>query len=79
MERVLILVSLSVCLSGCQTLEEHLETADGESCQRIIAQRNDTRPEAYKECRANLMQYRNQRAVASSGTTMNNTTVVTRQ
>jgi hypothetical protein len=77
MERVLILIAACVCLAGCQSRAEKLEMADNESCRRIITQRNDARPEAYKECRANLMQYHNQGAVAASGSTVN-TTVVNR-
>jgi hypothetical protein len=77
MQRILILMLVSLPLVGCQSRAEKLEIADDESCRRLITERNDGRPEAYKECRANLMQYRNQGAVAASGSTVN-TTVINR-
>jgi hypothetical protein len=33
----------------------------------LIVERNDAHPEAYKECRANLMGYRRNQAIAASG------------
>ena len=60
----------ALALMGCQGDVERREIADDQSCRKIIADRNDTRPEAYKECRSNLMQYHGQAALAASGSTV---------
>ena len=41
--------------------------ADDQSCRKIIADRNDARPDAYTQCRANFQQYRQQRATVAAG------------
>lgn len=70
-----ILFAMAVLgLGGCQTEAEHNEITDHESCRRLVTQRNDARPEAYKECRDNLMSYRRNGAIADSGSSY--TTIV---
>jgi hypothetical protein len=65
--RVPLLVLLAVVLAGCQSALEHQEIADDQSCRKIIADRNDANPTAYKDCRANMQQYRLQRAIIVGG------------
>lgn len=62
-----LLVASTVTLTGCAKSAAEREVADDQSCRRIIQERNDTRPNAYQECRGNLMEYQRQRAVAVSG------------
>ncbi len=67
----LLLMSLSLC--GCQSATERMarmESDDDQACRKIIADRRDARPDAYTQCRANFQQYRQQMAVAESGTTV---------
>jgi hypothetical protein len=64
------IIFTALALAGCQGDLEKREMADDASCRKIIAERNDGRPTAYQECRANMMQYRNQSAVAASGDTI---------
>jgi hypothetical protein len=64
--RVALLVLVAGALSGCQSALERQEIADDQSC-RIIAERNDANPTAYKDCRANMQQYRLQRAIIVGG------------
>ena len=52
-----------VTLAGCQSALERQEIADDQSCRKIIAERNDANPTAYKDCRANMQQYRMQRTI----------------
>ena len=65
--RTLLLMAVTVGLAGCQGALERQEMADDQSCRKIIAERNDANPTAYKDCRANMQQYRMQRAVIISG------------
>jgi hypothetical protein len=65
--RVFWLVLLSAGLAGCQSALERQEMADDQSCRKIIAERNDANPTAYKDCRANMQQYRLQQAIIISG------------
>jgi hypothetical protein len=39
----------------------------GGDCRKIIAERSEANPSAYKDCRANMQQYRLQRAIIISG------------
>jgi hypothetical protein len=65
MMRVPLLVLVTVALAGCQSALERQEIADDQSCRKIISERNDASPTAYKDCRANFQQYRQQAAVRS--------------
>ena len=65
--RVALPVLVAVALSGCQSALERQEIADDQSCRKIIAERNDANPTAYKDCRANMQQYRLQRAIIVGG------------
>jgi hypothetical protein len=66
MKKVLAaLFGLALC--GCQNAMERAEMADDQSCRKIIADRNDARPDAYTQCRANFQQYRQQRATVTAG------------
>lgn len=58
---------IALALAGCQRDVEAAEKADDASCRQIIAERNDARPNAYQECRAHLMDYRRNKAIAASG------------
>jgi hypothetical protein len=58
---------LALALGGCQNALERAEIADDQSCRKIIADRNDSRPDAYTQCRANFQGYRQQQAIAASG------------
>jgi len=69
MKPMFTIVILSIALGGCAKSLVEREAEDDTACKGIIAQRGDTRPDAYKECRANMMAYRSQRAIASSGST----------
>ena len=60
-------LAATVVLAGCQSALERQEIADDQSCRKIIAERNDANPTAYKDCRANMQQYRLQRAIIVSG------------
>jgi hypothetical protein len=62
-----LLMLMLVVLAGCQSGLERQEIADDQSCRKIIAERNDASPTAYKDCRANMQQYRQQAAIAASG------------
>lgn len=57
----------ALTLTGCAKSPAELEVADDASCRQIISQRNDTRPNAYQDCRAHLADYRRSRAIAVSG------------
>jgi hypothetical protein len=67
MIRVPLLILVAVVLAGCQSSLERREMADDQSCRKIITERNDASPTAYKDCRANMQQYRMQSAVRSVG------------
>jgi hypothetical protein len=67
MMRVPLVVLVIVTLAGCQSSLERNEMADDQSCRKIIAERNDANPTAYKDCRANMQQYRMQSAIRSVG------------
>lgn len=67
--RMILIIGALVLLAGCQKDIEARERDDDASCRQLIAERNDARPTAYQECRANLMQYREQKATALSGRT----------
>jgi hypothetical protein len=67
MRTVVTLTFTALLLAGCQKDVEARETADDSFCRKTVAERNDSRPDAYKECRANLMQYHQQKAIAASG------------
>jgi hypothetical protein len=67
MVRVSLLLLSAVTLIGCQSALERAEMADDQSCRKIITERNDASPTAYKDCRANMQQYRMQRAIIVSG------------
>ncbi|MBW7970936.1 hypothetical protein [Bradyrhizobium sp. BR 10289] len=67
MRYVVLLLSVSVVLVGCQGDVEKREADDHASCLKIVSERNDTRPNAYQECRNNLMEYHRQKAIAASG------------
>lgn len=54
---------LSATLAGCQSALERQEIADDQSCRKIVAERNDANPGAYKDCRANMQQYHLQRPI----------------
>lgn len=56
-------------LVGCAKSPAERETADDMACRRIVAERNDKRPNAYQECRGNLMEYERQRSLRASGGT----------
>jgi hypothetical protein len=73
MMRLITIVLLSAALAGCYSQAAVNERKDDENCRAIIAERNDNSPGAYDKCRANLMAYRNQGAIADSGgrTTIN--------
>lgn len=64
----------SLALAGCAKSAAEREVADDNTCRRIVAERNDTRPTAYQECRGNLMEYERQRSLRASG----NTTIINR-
>jgi hypothetical protein len=68
--RVLGLVALCVALASCAKSPAELEVADDANCRKIIAERNDTRPNAYEDCRAHLADYRRTRAIEVSGDTV---------
>lgn len=57
----------AVLLAGCQQDVERREAADDAYCRKVVVERSDTRPEAYRECRTNMMQYHTQKAIATSG------------
>lgn len=65
MKKYLLIGALALC--GCQSSLERQEMADDQSCRKIIAERNDANPSAYRDCRANFQQYRMQRAIIISG------------
>jgi hypothetical protein len=67
MTRAPLLLLVGFVLTGCQSALERQEMADDQSCRKIIADRNDANPTAYKDCRANMQQYRMQRAIIVSG------------
>jgi hypothetical protein len=67
MMRIPLLVLVTVTLAGCQSALERQEIADDQSYRKIIAERNDANPTAYKDCRANMQQYRLQRAIIVGG------------
>jgi hypothetical protein len=67
MMRIPFLVLAAVTLAACQSALERNEMADDQSCRKIIAERNDANPTAYKDCRANMQQYRMQSAIRSVG------------
>lgn len=67
MKRVLLLTLCAVSLGGCrQAALERNEMADDGFCRRTITERNDNRPSAYQECRANMMAYRDQQIASRS-------------
>ena len=61
---LLLLLLLGACASN---RFERLEAQDDTSCRKIVAERNDTSPQAYTQCRANIQLYRQQAATAASG------------
>jgi hypothetical protein len=67
--RLLFVLIAGTTLAGCYSQAAVNERKDDENCRAIITERNDRSPEAYKDCRANLMAYRNQGAIAESGRT----------
>jgi len=75
MKPMFTIVILSIALGGCAKSLVEREAEDDTACRTIIAQRGDSRPDAYKECRTHMMEYRNQKAIAAGGST---TTVITR-
>lgn len=68
--RPLVCIVIVLVLSGCAKTAAEREVADDAACRSIVAQRNDTRPTAYQECRANLMEYERQRSVRASSPTI---------
>ena len=70
MRLALLSLLLALALAGCggpNAYYERLEAQDDASCRKIVAQRNDTSPQAYTWCRANIQQYRQQTATVSAG------------
>jgi hypothetical protein len=67
MRNALPILLTTLVLAGCQQDLEARERDDDASCRKIITERNDTRPNAYQECRAHLMDYRRNKAIAASG------------
>lgn len=67
--RTTLALLVALGLTGCAKSAAEREVADDSSCRRIIAERNDSRPTAYQECRANLMEYERQRSLRASGST----------
>jgi hypothetical protein len=72
------LVLTTLLLAACAKSPAELEVADDADCRKIIAERHDTSPTAYNDCRAHLADYRRNRAIAASGSSYSSTTVVTR-
>jgi hypothetical protein len=58
MKRFPLLVLVIAGLAGCQSGLERQEIADDQSCRKIITDRIDASPTAYKDCGANMQQYR---------------------
>jgi hypothetical protein len=58
---------LLLTLGGCQSYMERAEMEDDRACQKVVADRNDARPEAYAQCRANFQQYRHDRMMLIAG------------
>jgi entry exclusion lipoprotein TrbK len=58
---------LTVTLTGCGSHTARLEHVDDENCRRIVAERDQKDQFIYQKCRANLMRYRDQDAVADNG------------
>jgi hypothetical protein len=72
--RILYVIPLCALLVGCgYSQAARNEQVDDENCRKIISERNDGRPTAYKECRDRLMAYRQTNAISDSGarTTVN--------
>ena len=67
--RLVLLIMAALSLAGCYSQAAVNERKDDENCRAIVAERNDSRPDAYDKCRANLMAYRQQGAIADSGRT----------
>ena len=65
---LLVVLSLTVTLAGCSSRAARLGQVDNENCRRIVAERDQKDQFTYQKCRANLMRYRDQDAVADSGT-----------
>jgi hypothetical protein len=59
----------ATALGGCGPNHPYanLENTDDATCRSVLAQRHDDRPDAYKECRDHIMQYRRNQAIAASG------------
>jgi len=64
---MLLSLTVSLMLAGCQNGAERADAQDDAYCRRTIVERNDGRPNAYQECRANMMGYRTQQAIRASG------------
>jgi hypothetical protein len=69
MLRFVLIIIAGATLAGCYSQAAVNERKDDENCRKIVAERNDTRPQAYDQCRANLMAYRQQGAISDSGRT----------
>jgi hypothetical protein len=65
---LVVVLSLTVTLAGCGSRAARLGQVDDENCRRIVAERDQKDQFTYQKCRANLMRYRDQDAVADSGT-----------
>jgi hypothetical protein len=63
---LVVVLLLTVTLAGCSSRTARL--GDDENCRRIVAERDQKDQFTYQKCRANLMRYRDQDAVADSGT-----------
>lgn len=65
MRAIILTVSL-LTLAGCASSSvATAERDDDASCRKIIADRGDARPNAYQDCRQNLMEYRRNKAIAA--------------
>lgn len=65
--RNLLIIGFLLVLTGCQNEVEQREAQDDAYCRKVIVQRGDARLSAYQECRNNMMQYHEQKALAASG------------
>ena len=67
MRRTVIVMCITLALAGCQGAAERADAQDDAYCRKTVQERNDTRPDAYQECRNNMMGYHRNQAIAASG------------
>ena len=63
---LVVVLLLTVTLAGCSSRAARLGQVDNENCRRIVAERDQKDQFTYQKCRANLMRYSDQDAVANS-------------